>query len=308
MQKMFFHRDLHHFAGGHLKVWDYFNHVGVSGLFEPVIRFTKRSIWTDANPWHQEKARLTDVWPPREDGPLFLGNMDWRFLPEHQRDNPGRLILNLVQALTCTKPDHPHYQTLQHPAVRICVSEQITAALTATGRTNGPVITIPAGVDGRELPATLPQAERDISVLIAAFKRPELGQAIAAELADMPGVKLLTEQLLRSDFLDHLRRAKVAVLLPKELEGFFLPPVEAMLLDTPVICLDAVGNRSFCIPGETCRMPAPDAAAIAQAVRETAAMEGSEREQLLHRARHTASRYTLDHERQTFITILRSVV
>jgi GT2 family glycosyltransferase len=49
-------------------------------------------------------------------------------------------------------------------------------------------------------------------------------------------------------------------------EGFALPPLEAMATGGAVVCTDAHGNRDFCVDGENCLMPEPDARAVASAL------------------------------------------
>jgi GT2 family glycosyltransferase len=49
-------------------------------------------------------------------------------------------------------------------------------------------------------------------------------------------------------------------------EGFCLPPLESMATGGAVVCTDAHGNRDFCVDGENCLMPAPEAAAVADAI------------------------------------------
>jgi GT2 family glycosyltransferase/glycosyltransferase involved in cell wall biosynthesis len=49
-------------------------------------------------------------------------------------------------------------------------------------------------------------------------------------------------------------------------EGFALPPLEAMAAGGAVVCTDAHGNRDFCVDGENCLMPEPNAAAVSAAL------------------------------------------
>lgn len=52
MGRVLFYRDFHGFTGGHLKVWNYFNHTLKSEKHQPYISFTSSSLWDSANPWH----------------------------------------------------------------------------------------------------------------------------------------------------------------------------------------------------------------------------------------------------------------
>ncbi len=42
-------------------------------------------------------------------------------------------------------------------------------------------------------------------------------------------------------------------------EGFALPPLESMATGGAVVCTDAHGNRDFCVDGDNCLMPEPEA-------------------------------------------------
>jgi GT2 family glycosyltransferase/glycosyltransferase involved in cell wall biosynthesis len=49
-------------------------------------------------------------------------------------------------------------------------------------------------------------------------------------------------------------------------EGFCLPPLEAMATGGAVVCTDAHGNRDFCVDGENCLMPEPNADEVCAAL------------------------------------------
>jgi len=63
------------------------------------------------------------------------------------------------------------------------------------------------------------------------------------------------DQVPRNDFLTRTAACQVAVMLPWTMEGFFLPALEAMALDTALVVPDCVGNRSFCLHAINCLMP-----------------------------------------------------
>ena len=58
-----FHRDFRRFTGGHLKVWNYFNHVRDSDWYEPRIAFTSESIWDETNPWSNSREYVVEYNP-----------------------------------------------------------------------------------------------------------------------------------------------------------------------------------------------------------------------------------------------------
>ena len=86
-----FHRDFQRFTGGHLKVWDYFNHVAASPNYEARISFTASSKWDRTNPWFSARDRLVD-WNLKKADVLFLAGMDWRALSEPAGQQPLRVF------------------------------------------------------------------------------------------------------------------------------------------------------------------------------------------------------------------------
>src|SRR5438477_11084710 len=78
-QLVLFHRDFRKFTGGHLKVWNYFNHVLSSPRHDAGIAFTAESRWDETNPWLQSRSRVVD-WDPERADILFLAGNDWRAL------------------------------------------------------------------------------------------------------------------------------------------------------------------------------------------------------------------------------------
>lgn len=305
---MVFHRDFRVFSGGHMKMFDYFRHVMTSQNFEPRIFFTKRSIWTSENPWLADRAYVSEEWPPPEGTPLFIGNMSWRFLPRDRHHKHP--IINLVQHVRCSRPDHPHYETLAYPATRICVSADVADAIRGTGKVEGPVHVIPAGTDPSRYPSLKPPGDRATDILIVGYKRPKLGVATFTRLRELAPnnirITLLDKALPRAAFLELLSDCRVALLLPNEIEGFYLPALEAMTLRCRTVCPDAVGNRSFCKPDVTCWMPDSRPDALAHAALVALAAGESEGEKIVAAAQQVANQFSLDRERQAVHELLKS--
>ncbi|MGI8715592.1 MAG: glycosyltransferase [Solirubrobacteraceae bacterium] len=91
--------------------------------------------------------------------------------------------------------------------------------------------------------------------------RPELCLfGIEPELAGEPGVRYVTAPS-DEQVCELFNQATVFVQTSVH-EGFCLPPLESMATGGAVVCTDAHGNRDFCVDGENCLMPAPDAAAV----------------------------------------------
>jgi glycosyltransferase involved in cell wall biosynthesis len=308
MRIVLFHRHFKRFKGGHLKVWDYFNHVLHSRGWRPRVEFSARTTWDATNPWYGSPPDLishaggTDLDPDV----LFLAGVDWRNLSEPERERPAVPVINLIQHVRHATPDDPRYPFLAHPAIRVCVSEEVTEAISSTGRVNGPVFTIPNGVDLGGLRAGVRPDRRDLDLLVVAGKRPDVGRRIALRLGGEGRIRLLDEIVPRDALLELVSRARVTVFLPNPTEGFYLPALEGMVLGTGVVCPDCVGNRSFCLDGENCLRPGYDedelvAAAVALL------RDVDRRDRLVQAAHATAERHDLERERVAFLDILDRV-
>ncbi len=174
-----FYRDYQYFTGGHLKVWHYCEHVRHTPGFRPLIAFSPSSRWDATNPWLSQRDQVLPVWDPRQADLLFLAGMDWLMLGEAERWSPPRPVINLIQHVRHADCDEALYAFLPHPALRICVSAEVAQALHETGRVNGPLMTIPNGIDLDDLPSSPPWEAREVDVLLVGIKQP----ALAAELS-----------------------------------------------------------------------------------------------------------------------------
>jgi hypothetical protein len=264
------------------------------------------------NPWNAAREHVVEEDDVDFDV-LFLSGIDWRgMIPIEERAEFRRPIINLVQHVWHACPNDPlnRHRFLPHKAIRICVSPQIEKAITRTGRVRGPIFMIPDGLD-LDAVATMadasPPAGRDIDVLVAANKRPELGRAVAARLRHgSRTVELVDERIPRWELVRLMSRARVSVLVPNPKEGFYLPALEAMAVGTVVVCPDCIGNRSFCLPGENCFRPEYDEDQIVAAA-ETALREEPGLDELRARAVATAKAHDIADERAAFLDILDGV-
>lgn len=303
-KSVLFHRDFVQFSGGHLKVWHYFRHVAASASHEPAIYFTPRSRRDETNPWHGAGTPFPEraEWNPAAADILFAAGLDWEAIPEQSRTP----VVNLIQGMRHAAPDDPRHAFLSRRAVRICVSEEVAEAVSATGRANGPVITIPNAIDDDVTAAAA--AGRDIPLLLCGVKNP----ALADRLHDLIGrrgigVVRQNEWMQRGEFLRLLGRAKVAVLLPCESEGCYLPALEAMALGTLVVCPDCIGNRSFCRDGDNSFRPDYTAPAIEGAVLRAVALSAADHDRMVGRGMQQARSRRLDEERRRFLAVLDEV-
>jgi glycosyltransferase involved in cell wall biosynthesis len=299
---VFFFRTFKRFQGGHLKVWDYYNHV-LSSDFVPYIHFAADSVWDETNPWTALALPETDD-PPDPDI-LFLGGSDWRYVPDKQRDDSPVPLINLIQHVRHADPGHELSGFLRHRAIRICVSQEVADVVAASGLARGPIVAIPNGIDIQALDRV--SRDRTMDLLVVANKQPDLGRELVQHLHDPAStIRLIDEMLPRDAFLDALREARVTVFLPNPTEGFYLPALEGMAIGTVVVCPDVVGNRSFCVPGVTAFRPDYAIADILDATRSALRLSAEATAAMLEAARGVALTHDLSIERKRFLEVLGS--
>lgn len=299
-KSVLFHRQYLAYSGGHGKVWDYFNHIRKSGLYEPRIFFTHDSVFDQTNPWLHSKECIISEWNPEKADLLFLAGMDWQAIPpELDKRTP---VINLIQGVRHADPQLPLYSFLKRPAIRICVSQPIADAILATGQVQGPIYVIPNGL---QLPKHIVQhIGKDEKIFISAMKDVPAGIRIAEQAGRLGyTVDLLTQPVSKIDFLKKIKTARIAVLLPLSVEGFYLPGLEAMALGTPVIMPDCVGNREYALHKENCLIAPPED--IISAIRYFD--EPGELHRIQKAGLETAKNYTLSSEYESFLRILNNV-
>lgn len=296
---LLFRRDFRGLTGGHLKVRHYYAHAEQSSRFRPRVYFTPESIRGPDNPWHGVEPPPLGGWQPSLAHVMFVAGMDWEAVP----DPSSVPVINLIQGVRHADPGDPRREFLSRPAIRICVSAEVAEAILATGLVRGPVHVIPNGIDCNELPQ--PRSNRDIAVLVAGAKNPVFAQAVTKRLV-AAGVQVhcLLEPLPRPAFLEHLSQARVALTLPLDREGFFLPALEAMALGAVVVCPDCVGNRGFCRDGETAFRPGYRLDDVVAATIEAASMSEPAIAVMRANAAAEVQRHGLEAERLAFLRIL----
>ena len=301
MQKksiLFFRNFVQH-SGGHQKVFDYFCHLHASEGYAPHISFSDSSLQDKANPWFPDHAGV-DFDPTAYDY-LFLAGMDWKMLAK-DNVNPDQPVINLIQHVRHGLPSEDVYPFLAHRAIRICVSSEVQMAI--EDKSNGPVFTIANGI---HIPVTITKKSED--VFIAGYKN----QALARDLANELGISAQIDQLPREEFLEKLAAARIAVLLPHQTEGFFLPALEAMQLSDIVVVPDCVGNRSFCTDHlqahGNCLMPRYDRGGILDSIARAKAIladqEHSRRIKMA--ATKTVNQHSLNRERAEFLNLMSRI-
>jgi glycosyltransferase involved in cell wall biosynthesis len=307
MKTVLFHRGFRKFHGGHLKVWDYFNHVLASSKFTPRIAFSPRSNWDRTNPWWNAREYIVDSSHSVHPDVFFVAGRDWLRMDRHPDAGTDIPVVNLVQHVRHADPDSNRFGFLSRKAIRICVSEVVAQALRDTGLTEGPVIAIPNGVDLDSLPVSN-GSTRDVDVLIAALKQPDLGEELGRRLRQ-PGrrVDVLSKLVPRPEYLSRIQRAQTTVFLPNEAEGFYLPPLEGMALGTLVVCPVHAGEHSIYLSGHNCFRPNYTIAELTQAAESALALSPDRAQRIRQNARQTAEAHSLLRERQTFLEVLHNI-
>lgn len=308
MKTVLFYRSFKKFQGGHLKVWDYFNHVVASPDHDARICFSESSAWDERNPWRNVRERVVFSDADLQPDVLFLAGRDWERIPEARRQKSPVPVINFIQHVRHGYPDNPRFPFLSHRAIRICNSEETAESIRATGRVEGPIYTIPYGLERSVFPKPLPPDQKDLDVVVVAIKRPELARRLRW-LLWRPGrrVHVLSEPILRHDFLGLMNRARVSVFLPNPTEGFYIPALEAMAVESIVVCPDVEGNRSFCRDGETCFRPPFRLGAVRAATERALRLAPESSDALRAGARAMFERHDLAGERARFLEILNDV-
>lgn len=306
-RSILFTRDFAHFSGGHLKVFDYFEHARSHAAFEPLISFTQQSIWDETNPWLPMRDQVVDFDPGKSDI-LFLGGVDWRRCQLSSLD-PRTPVINLIQHVRHAVPDQDVYPYLVERAIRICVSDEVEQAIVATGKVNGPVVAIQNGVS---LPTIA--RKKTTPLWIDGIKNVVVADALATRLQAIGySCVVLRDRVPREAYLQYLADADIAVLLPSPTEGFYLPALEAMTLCNKLVVPDCVGNRGFCFDGRTdqvrgnCFMTDYTLDSIVDGVEAAARASEKKVMSLAKNARNTLHQYSLDNERRQFHQLLDQV-
>jgi glycosyltransferase involved in cell wall biosynthesis len=303
-KRILFYRDLQAYYGGHQKVADYFEHLQTSLGFVPEIFFSEASRWDKANPWFNKEYQKTTQYKPEAYDYVFVAGMDWSVYLNTPKPL-NQPVINFIQHVRHADPTENLHQFLSQPAIRICVAQQVTDAILATGKVNGPVFTI---ANGLELPALSEAKQWDVFIL--GNKQPVLAADLAAELrASGLRVLVVDQWMPRDDLYVQMAASRLALLLPHPTEGFYLPALEAMHFCDLVVVPDAIGNRAFCIKDTNCLMPEYTQESISLSL--SAGLEILNNSALLRRykveAKKTVENFSLQRERREFLSLMKQV-
>lgn len=288
--------------GGQIKVFDYMQHVAASARFSTAVYLHPNDLALHKD---LDILGVRHLDRPYEADAFFLAGLDWYVLDEFGVDTSRRPVINLIQGFTHVDPSDRRFALLERHALRICVSPALTEAVLDTGRAAGPIVTIENAID---LSAT-PRAERARnSVVIAGAKNAPIATEVASELTALGFVPTLINDFIpRHALLGAFARSEIAVTLPLEREGFFMPPLEAMALGCATVVPDCLGNRSFCIDEDTALVPTYTAPAICNAILSLLSSP-RRRQRIAESGRAMADTYSLERERCQFISALEGFI
>ena len=304
-RSVLFYRDFLRYSGGHRKVADYFAHLQQSNRYTPAISFSAQTLWDASNPWLPEFQRRQVRFNPAGYDYLFLAGMDWEVYLAHGVD-PAKPVINLIQHVRHAVSTQNVFPYLTMRAIRICVSQEVSEAISATGEVNGPVFTV---VNGHGMP-DLPAAEKEWDFLIVGSKRPGLAREVHQLLKRHHGSVCLVDYFVPlQDLYLKMTMSRIAVLLPNETEGFYLPALETMRYCDLTLVPDCVGNRGFCLPDINCLMPtfSPENV-VDECNRAYEMLECREQLESFRRAaQETLARHSLAREQTEFLSIMDNI-
>jgi len=309
LKKIYFYRHYNAFSGGHMKVFDYFEHIKLSHAFTPSIYFTADSIMNKQNPWLKYQDCILKNWRPAESDALFLAGDDWDSLPPKERIDYTKPVINLIQGFRHAKPDNLVFKYLSYRAIRIFVGEEVANAVRNTGRINGPTFIITNGIDLDYIRLySKKRNERDIDLLIVGIKNLDLARSLAQDCAKLKvRVRCLDFQIPREELLAIMGNSRVTIFLPLSKEGFYLPALEGMALETLVVCPKFEGNKVLYKDGFNCLMPEYRQDMIFNTIKIALFMPANLLNRLLDHALLSAQSYTLEQERAKFSDILNQI-
>lgn len=321
-RRVLFHRSWTRFnggtSGGQLKVRDAYEHIKTSDRFYPEVYFGAETVWFDnpGNFWLPYRNQAVAEWEIRPSDILFFAGKDWKILDSAVAQNPPVPIVNIAQPRH-TRPEDPRHPYLHYPAIRIAKSSLGKQILEDFG-VNGPVFLIPDAIDFSLLPAPKPYPTNDL--LVVGLKNEAMARQLQARLHRHNRwrikkwnikVQLPPKLPTRADFLNLVNDSKIVLFLPLDAErgaeGFYLPALEAMVMEKMVICPHAVGNIDFCLPGKTCLQPDYQLDALFKAAITALKMSEERRQTFIRAGKEISQNHSLPAERRAILELLHQV-
>lgn len=304
MRTVLFFRKYRRFHGGHLKVWHYFNHTLAADGYDARVLFDVDSNWDTSNPWSDVRDRVVESPVDAQADAYFVAGRDWQRMEALGLLDGDVPIINFIQHTRHAGDWSIQSRYLTRKAIRICVSEEVAAAVESAG-SRGRTIVIPNSIDVPVLDGEC--EERPVHLLVAGLKQPEMAVQAAAAL-QKPGrvIEVLEDHVSREAFLQKIGNARNVLFLPNTEEGFYLPALEGMALGALVICPDCIGNRGY-MNGRNAMFPPYELPALIAATETALTMSEAARAAMLQEARETVSRHQPEAEREAFGDVLRNL-
>jgi hypothetical protein len=296
-KKVLFYRNYLQYQGGHQKVYDYYCHFKSHPYFDVDIVFSKESIFDETNPWKNEIIKQT--FDLNEYDIFFIAGEDWRILKDFDYSN--KTVINLIQGFRHSIANTFLFECLQNKAIRITVSDELFKTMEATNQLNGSLYNIPNGIN---IENSLMDKKYDFYIL--GIKNRQVAQLLTKRLKT-DGYKVICtlDQTTKENIHINMAKSIVAITLPLENEGFYLPALEAMALSEIVIVPDCIGNRSFCFDTVNCLMPDYDIDMLyMSAIDAYRKYSLNESKSLKENALKTVKEHSLHNEREKFYKIL----
>ena len=295
-------------SGGALKVRHYFEHSMKHKSLNSLLFMPKDIDWNSSNPWFIYKDKII----PEIDWSIidivFISGWGWeRFIPRKYHYTNNFKVIYLVQHPSKLMPSFKRYEDLKKPATRICVSKAMTDMANKIPQVNGPVITIPAGIEIKKLMRTS-KKHKLIDILISGLKNPTMGEVLKSKFNQLDlKIKLLDKRMDRKTFIEYVSNSKIVVCLPNPLEGFYLPALEAMALNAFVVCPYAIGN-DYCIDGINCFVPKYTEQDIYNKTKQIVSLTDKESKKMKKNAYITVKAHDITLEIKSFHMLLNSTI
>lgn len=290
-------------------MFDYFEHIEHSQAFSPRVYFTPDLAMDKHNPWFEYQDCILNHWRPADADALFLAGDDWHSLPLAERFDCPKPVINLIQGFRHSNPDNLVFNYLSYRAIRIFVGEEVANAVRDKSRINGPSFIIPNGIDLDFIRLfSKKRTEREIDLLIVGLKNPDLARSLAQNCAELKiRIQCLNIQIPRVELLAMMGNSRITMFLPLTQEGFYLPGLEGMALETLVVCPTFEGNKSLFKDGFNCLIPEYRQDPMLNTIKTALLMPDTALNQLLDRALLTAQSHRLEQERVQFLDILNQM-
>ena len=210
-------------------------------------------------------------------------------------------IMRLQQGFRGMDPNRPSYHRQGDRIITISISQELGRAFRALCPDSISRV-IPNAVDAGEIARITAGAEKQEVLTIFGYKNPSLAGAVRQRLDGLLGVPIreLASFTDRERFLTAMAESAFALLIPKPVEGFYLPVLEAFATQTLVVCPDAKGNRDTLRDGFNGVMPAYDEDAIVAGVERLLSAPQAERGRWLRNAEATLAAHDPAIERARF--------